>query len=517
MTTFSQRYDVVVLGSGHNGLVCAASLAKKGRKVLVVEQRKILGGLAAGEEFHPGFTSPGFFHDTTKLRRSVVAELELAKYGLKLRAEEAPVFAPEANGRGLLLWRDPKRAVEELAPHSQKDAQRYGEYRTFINRIAPVLKRVFDDAPPDVVNMSFPGVWDLMKTAVSLRLLGKADMMEVLRITPMCVADWLNEWFETPVLKAALAGPAIHHEFVGPWSPGTNMNLLLSEAFAELPVLGGPQALAKALVDCCKAQGVTFRNEAKVKSILIENGAAKGVELESGEKIQAQQIAASCDPKSLFLKLVAPDKIAHRFETNIANVRSRGVTAKIDLALDRYPELAGRPSLKAEYVRTGEYFDQMERAFDHVKYGETSTHPIFDCYVPTLEAPELAPQGKHVMSVLVHFAPHALRGGWNEAQKEKLTANAMAALSQSFPGLNAAVIAKRVTTPVELERDLGLWGGHPHHGEHAADQLLVRPTPECSRYKTPVEGLFLCGSGAHPGGGITGAPGQLAARAMVSV
>ncbi len=510
------KYDVLVIGSGHNGLVTAALLAKKGRKVAVLEKHSALGGLSASAEFHPGFRSPGMLHDTTGLRRSVVEQLELAKFGLKFRTEEAPIFAPQRDGRGLLLWRDPRRAEEELAPHSAKDVKAYKDYRAFIDRVTPVLKKVFDEMPPDLVNMSFPGLWEMLKTAVTLRLLGKNDMMEMLRITPMCVADWLNEWFESDLLKAALAHPSIHHSYTGPWSPGTNINLLLAEAFNDLPVLGGAQALAKALIEACKAQGVELVTDAEVSQVDITAGVVRGVTLKGGAKVEAGLVAAACDPKQLFLSLVKPQYLTHRFEMDVRNIRTRGTVAKLHLALDKYPELRGRPSLKVEYIRTGEYFDQLEKAFDPVKYREFSKAPVFDAYVPTLEDPSLAPAGKHVLSVLVHFAPHHLEGGWTDAKREDLYQTAIAGLSHYMPGLAGSIVGKEILTPVDLETRFNLSGGHMFHGEHAADQLLVRPVPDCSRYATPFKGLFLCGSGSHPGGGITGAPGSLAAKAMLS-
>jgi phytoene dehydrogenase-like protein len=508
------RYDVIVIGAGHNGLTTAALLAKKGRKVLVVEKRAVAGGLAASEEFHPGFRTPGILHDTTALRRSVIQELDLARHGLKLRKDDVPVFAPQKSGRGLLLWRDPQKAEEELAPFSAGDVKAYRGYRAFIGRMAPFLRRVFDDFPPDIATMSFPGLWDLMKKAVSLRMLGKSDMMEILRVGPMCVADWLNEWFETDLLKACLAGPAVFSTYTGPWSPGSNANLLLAEALAEAPVAGGPQALAKALEAAARAAGVEIRTNTEVKELIVDGLTVKGVVLTDGTRLEAAKVAAACDPKQVFLKLVPPAKLPRHVETDIANVRARGTTAKVHLAVSRYPEWVNRPSLKVEYVRTGEHVDELEKAFDAVKYRGFSKAPVLDIYVPTLEAPELAPSGQHVVSILVSFAPHQLEGGWNDAQRAALYETTLATLEAYAPGIRSSIVGHEVLTPADLEARYNLTGGHLHHGEHAADQLLVRPTPACSRYETPFAGLYLCGSGSHPGGGITCAPGAFAARVI---
>jgi phytoene dehydrogenase-like protein len=510
----SSRQDVVVIGSGINSLVCATLLAKKGRKVLVLEKRASLGGLASSDEFHPGFKTAGVFNDTTQLRPWVIEQLGLKHHGLKLRSEEAPIFAPSKDGRGLLLWRNADRAQEEIGPLSQKDAKAYKEYRAFVDRVSPFLKKVFDDFPPDIMTMSFPGLWDLMKKAVSLRMLGRADMMEILRIAPMCVADWLNEYFESDLLKAALAGPAIYNSFTGPWSPGTCINLLMAEAVAQNAVAGGPQALAKAVLAAAKAANVEIRANTEVKQIVIQGTKATAVKLASGEEIAADRIVAGCDPKQVFLNLIEPAYLTQSFEHNIKNIRARGTTAKLDLALKGYPEFKERPSLKVEYVHTGEYFDQMERAFDAVKYDQHSDVPLLDVYFPTLEAPELAPAGHHVAQILVHFAPEKLAGGWTAEKKKAFEDLAVKAFEQYAPNVRSLIVASRLSTPADLAQDFNLSGGHLFHGEHAADQLLVRPTPECSRYATPYEGLYLCGSGSHPGGGLTGAPGGLAARTI---
>lgn len=512
----NKSYDLVVIGAGVNGLVAATIAAKKGKKVLVVDKRPEAGGLAAGYEFLPGFKSPGILHDSTALRPWIVEQLELKKHGLKIRTDDAPIFAPEKNGKGLLLWRDPQRAAEEIAPRSAKDATRYKEYRAFLTTITPFLGRVFDEFPPEIATMSLPGLWDLMKKAVSLRLLGKDDMMEILRIGPMCVADWLNEWFENDLLKAMIAGPSIYNSFTGPWSPGTNANLLLAEAFSYRPVVGGPQALVTALLSAANAAGVALRLGATVEALSFAKvDQVDGVVLESGELVKATHVAAAIDPKQLFLKLVPPAYLTHNFEHNVVNIRARGTTAKVHLAMNGLPQWRERPNLKAEYIRTGEYFDQMERAFDAVKYRKMSDEPLLDIYVPTLEVPEMAPPGKHVLSILVHFAPHKLDAGWSAEMNAELLKRTLAALDAYAPGASGLVLGSEVLSPVDLEQRFNLTGGHLFHGEHATDQLLVRPTPECSRYATPFKSLFLIGGGAHPGGGITGAPGALAAKMVL--
>lgn len=510
-----KKFDTIVIGAGHNGMTTAALLAKKGRKVLVVEKNAKAGGLAASTEFHPGFKTAGILHDTTAVRRWVADKLELTKYGLKFHSEHLPVFAPQRSGRGLLLWRDPKKAMEEIGPHSEKDAKKYLQYREFIGRITPFMARVFDDFPPDVATMSFPGLWELAKKAVALRMLGKHDMMEILRIGPMCVADWLNEWFESDLLKATLSGPAVYSTYTGPWSPGSNANLLLAECFAREPVVGGPAALAAAVEAAARAAGVEIMTDAAVKKVTVKDGRATGIMLQDGQTIESSTVASAVDPKTLFRKLVDQDDLTLLFSEHVSGIRTRGTTGKIHLALSAYPEWNGRPSLKAEYIRTGEYFDEIEQAFDSIKYREASKKPVVEVYVPTLENPALAPEGKHVFSVMTHFAPRYHEGGWTTEARDAMYENTLRALEQYAPNIRSLIVGKEVLTPEDLELRYGLDEGQLYHVEHAADQLLVRPTYECARYETPIAGLYLCGSGSHPGGGITCAPGALAAQAML--
>ncbi len=511
----SEKNDVVVIGAGHNGLTAAAFLAGKGRKVLVVEQRETVGGLAAGHEIHPGYRSTGVLQDTTGVRRWVVEGLGLEQHGLTFRASPPPVFVPELSGRGLELWRDPGAAAEELSHHSARDAERYREYRTFLARIAPVLRRLLDRPPPEIFEPGFGDLLALGRSALSLRLLGKRDMMEVMRIAPMCVADYLGEWFESDLLKAALAGPAIATTWTGPWSPGTNLNLLLDEAGSAGPVKGGPQALITALESAAGALGVEIRTGTRVEGIELRGERVTGVRLEGGELIEANRVAASCDPKQVFLRLLPAGSSPRKSEQNIVNYRARGTTAKVDLALSSYPRLACRPDLTPAVIRTGENLDQLERAIDPVKYRQLSEQPVLDVEVPTIESPELAPAGHHVFSILVSSAPYNLEGGWNDERKAELYRRVVSSLGRYAPDLEDAIVGSEVQSPADLETRYGITGGHLYHGEHSTDQLVVRPTPECARYRTPFAGLFLCGSGSHPGGGITCAPGALAARAML--
>ena len=512
----SSRYDVVVIGAGHNGLTTAAYLAKSGKKVVVAEAREIIGGLAASEEFHPGYRTAGVLHETTAVRKWVIDDLELRKHGLETRKSAPPAFLPQVDGPGYLHFRDARAAQKEIEAHSKHDAESYRQYRAFIRKISPVFRSLFDEAPADTDSLGIADLWGLGKKALSLRMLGKTDMMEIFRIVPMCVADWVHEWFESEMVRVALAGPAVCNTMTGPWSPGSNLNLLMSEILFDSAVAGGPAALTAVLEKAARAQGVEIRTGSPVSQLKVAEGKVEGVILANGEALEASLVAASCHPKHLFLDLLPSRALPMQFEQNLYGYRSRGVVAKINLALNGYPQFRCRPDFQPEIVRTGERIDDLERAFDPAKYRMFSVEPFLDIWAPTVENPSLAPAGHHVFSIQAHFAPYALEGGWKEARKEEFFDAAMSVLNRYAPGIAEYIVAAEVSSPEDLEERYRVPGGHLHHGEHAIDQLVVRPVPECPRYVTPFEGLFLCGSGSHPGGGITCAPGSLAARAMLA-
>ncbi|MEE8368786.1 MAG: NAD(P)/FAD-dependent oxidoreductase [Thermoanaerobaculia bacterium] len=511
----SSAYDVAIIGGGHNGLTTACLLAQAGRKVVIFERRPQLGGLAGSEEFSPGYHSSGILHDSSGVRPQVIEQLRLESYGLRYDSEPRPVLIPREDGRSLLLWSDPERSAAEISAHSQRDAKTYHQYRAFLQRIAPILQRVFTRPPPNLADLGLKEALRLGSQAIGLRLLGKSDMMELLRIVPMAVADWLGEQFETPLLQAALAAPALHHTFTGPRSPGNSLNLLLSETLSSRPLAGGPPALVVALEKAARALGAEIRADEAVEEVRIENGVVKGVVLADGENVPARVIAASCHPRHLFLDLLSPRHLAIEFEQNIINFRSRGTCAKVHLALSSYPEFPSHPNYTAARIRIGGSLDELERAFDPVKYGEMSERPILEISVPTVTNPETAPTGHHVFSILVHFVPFDLRSGWTDISRQLLLDRVVSRVEEVAPGFTDLVVDAQVLTPFDLEVEYGVTGGHLLHGEPAIDQLIQRPVPECAGYASPIDGLYLCGSGAHPGGGITCAPGALAAAKIL--
>jgi phytoene dehydrogenase-like protein len=513
-TSTNNTYDVIVIGAGHNGLTAAALLAKQGRKVLVLERRNIIGGLAAGEEFHPGYHSCGLLHDTGQVRAKVVRALNLKSHGLDFLARRPSVLALDPDGRGLLVGSKERLTAKEINSYSPEDAGQYRQYRKFIKHVAGVINRIFDEPPPAIDSFNSRSLWDLFRAGFALRRLGKTTMLDLMRIAPMCVADWMNEWFENSRLKAALACAGLSGNFAGPWSPGTAFNLLMWECTAQHTIKSGPRSLIAALEKAAQSQGVEIRTESEVSKIQVSGGWVKGVVLKSGEHIQAPIVGSSCDPRHTFLGLVPRNQAKNWQEHRMQHIRGTGSTAKVNLALNTQLEFNNRSREKIEFARTGHHLDHIEKAFDACKYGQFSADPILDIHIPTVSNPDLAPPGHSVVSILVHFVPYGLQPQWNQDQTEKLGDTVVATLQQYAPDVSEAVVARDVMSPVDLEKRYGLMQGHVLHGEHALDQLIFRPTPECARYNTPIKGLYLCGSGSHPGGGITCGPGALAAAVI---
>jgi len=511
----SPAIDLIVIGSGVNGLTTAARVARAGRSVLVLERRAVAGGLAAAEEFHPGYRSPGFFQDTGGLRPAVVSGLGLVGHGLEMRSEPAPILALGGKGGAILLHADPDRAAPEIAAHSAADASRYAGFRAFLAGIRPLLADFIDRPPLNLIEIDSESPWELMRRGLGIRRLGAKRMMELLRLPPMAVADWLGEWFECGLLKAALALPSVAGAYMGPRSPQSAMNLLLHEGAAGPGVVGGSQALAAALEKCAGASGARIRTGARVERLLVGSKGVEGVRLAGGEEIRAAGVAAACDPKQLFLDLLPTGALPGRVIEKIRAFRTRGTTAQVLLAMSRPLRFAARQEVPVELARIGRDLDHLEKAFDAVKYRRWSEDPVLEVQAASAVSGRLAPAGHDAVSILVHHAPYDLEGGWDAETAERLAELVLSRLEEHAPGIRSAVVARAVRSPADLEALYGLTGGHVHHGEYALDQLLVRPIPECVGYRSPLAGLHLCGSGSHPGGGLTCAPGWLAAAEIL--
>jgi phytoene dehydrogenase-like protein len=518
-----RRYDVVVVGAGHNGLVAAAYLAKAGRSVLILERRDRVGGILAETELAPGFKVPALAHTVGRLSPSVIRDLQLTRDGLRLLRPEVRMFALSLDGPAITLWSDVVRTAQELP--SARDAGAYPAFDARVQSFAGFLAHLHAAAPPDVQQLSRADAFTGLRLGRAFRRLAIKDRRQLLRVLPMPVADFVGEVFEHDVLRAAIASRAVQFTAMGPWTAGTTAVLLSDSAgndgaaagqtaFAQ----GGPVALAEALAAAARSFGAEIRTAADVAAVTIAGDRATGVALETGEEISATSVVSAADPKRTLLGMVDPEVLGPTLRWRASSIRMAGCTAKVNFALSGVPAFVGADGLERLQGRivVAPGIDYLERGADAAKYGRVSDQPYLEATIPSLIDPSLAPAGRHVMSVLVQWAPYRLRDGTWDAEREGLGDLAVKTLESYAPGLSDLIVGRQVLTPLDLERDYGLTAGHVLHGEPGLDQMFAwRPLLGFARYRMPIEGLYLCGSGGHPGGGVTGAPGANAAREIL--
>ena len=517
--------DILIIGGGHNGLVTAFYLAKAGFKPLVLERRPMVGGAAITEEFHPGFKCSTLAHSAGPLHPKIVSEMGLERHGLKVMAPEAGVTALSPDGRALTLHTNGSKAAAAIESFSQKDAARYAEFQASLAKIGKVIARALEMAPPDIDDPSKGDLWAMLQTGRAIRSLGKKDMYRLLRWGPMAVADLVAEYFETELLRATIAARGIFGTFLGPWSAGSSLVLLLRAAGDFHPAgsawfaAGGMGAITQAMAAAAQAAGAEIRTGAGVAEIRIKDGAATGVALASGEEIPARAVVSNADPKRTLLKLVDPTHLSPDFVLKLQHYRMPGTVAKVNLALSGLPQFTALISdaggLKGR-IHIGPEIDYLERAFDESKYGDFSKQPYLEVAIPSLTDSSLAPAGQHVMSIYMQYAPFKLKNGDWESQRAALGETVVKTLAQYAPGLPDLILHHQIITPQDLEDIYGLTGGHIFHGELALDQFFtMRPLLDWARYRTPIQNLYLCGSGTHPGVGLTGGSGANAAREIL--
>src|SRR5262252_3303689 len=521
----ADKRDVVIIGAGHNGLVTAFYLAKAGYKPLVLERSTQVGGAAVTDEFHPGFRCSTLAHTAGPIRPDVVRDMQLEKHGLKTITPEVCVTALSPDGRALSLYQDTKKSSEAISAFSAKDAAKYPEFQQSLGKISKVIADALATTPPDIDNPSRGDLWGMLQTGRAIRKLGKKDMFRLLRWGPMAVADLAAEYFETELLRAVIAARGVFGTFLGPWSAGSALVLLIRAAGDHFPAgsahmaLGGMGAVTQAMAAAAMAAGAEIRTGAEVIEIHVKNGAATGVLLSTGEEILAHAVISNADPKRTLLKLTDPMHLSPDFVQKLQHYRGNGTVAKVNLALSGLPQFTALPNGDSNVLRgrvhIGNEIDYIERAFDESKYGNFSRQPYLEATIPSLTDPFLAPEGKHVMSVYMQYAPYKLKGDW-EQQRKALGQTVVQTLAQYAPNLPELILTHQIITPHDLEDKYGLTGGQIFHEELSLDQFFtMRPLLDWARYRTPIENLYLCGSGTHPGAGLTGGSGANAPRETV--
>jgi phytoene dehydrogenase-like protein len=523
----SDARDVVVIGGGHNGLVTAFYLAKAGYKPLVLERRAQPGGAAITEEFHPGFRCSILAHAAGPIRPDIVRDMQLEKHGLRLITPDVGVVALSPDGRALILYNDVKKSAQEIGKFSQKDAAKYPEFQASLAKISKVIGEALALPPPNIDHPNRGDLWGILQTGRSIRNLGKKDMYRLLRWGPMAVADLVAEYFETELLRSTVAARGIFGTFLGPWSAGTSLVLLIRAAGDTHPAgsacfaQGGMGSIAEAMASAATHAGAEIRSGAEVIEVRVKDGTATSVVLSTGEEITAKAIISNADPKRTLLKLVDPVHLAPDFVMKLQHYRMPGTVAKVNLALSGLPEFtalkgASDTSVLAGRIHIGPEIDYLERAFDESKYGNFSKQPYLEIAIPSITDPSLAPAGKHVMSIYMQYAPYKLKGSDWDSQRVALGDTVVRTLAQYAPKLPELILTHQIITPQDLEDTYGLTGGHIFHGELALDQFFtMRPLLDWARYRTPIQNLYLCGSGTHPGAGLTGGSGANAAREIL--
>jgi phytoene dehydrogenase-like protein len=520
------KYDVVVIGGGHNGLVHAAYLARAGRKVLVLERRHVLGGAAVTEEVSPGFRFSVCSYVVSLLRPQIIRELELPRHGLEILPLDG-TFTPVPNGD--YLWRVDDHALtrREIARHSRQDAEAYDEYGKLMVEMARFVKPILDLPPPDPMSRDPRDLRRLLSLGQRFRALSQETQRRQIQIMVMSAADFLDQWFETDVLKATMSASGIIGTFLGVRSPGTAYVLLhhymgeIDGAFRSWGFArGGTGAISNAIADAAREAGAEIRTNAGVAKILTRQGRVTGVALSDGEEISAGIVSSSVDPRVTFLKCLDPKDLPEDFLEEIRRYKFRGSSAKVNLALDALPDFRSLPGPGPHLrgaISISPGLDYMERAYDDAKYGRFSRRPYIDVVIPSLTDPSIAPPGKHVMSCFVQYAPYDLGDGSWEQQREAFGDNVIDTLAEHAPNMKHIILHRQVVTPLDLEKEWGLSEGNIFQGELTLQQLFfLRPVPGWAKYRTPIRNLYMCGSATHPGGGIMGAPGRNAALAILN-
>jgi phytoene dehydrogenase-like protein len=514
----AQKYDVIVIGGGHNGLVNAAYLARAGRRVLVLERRHVLGGAAVTEEIFPGFKFSVASYVVSLLRPEIIRELDLPRHGLEILPLDG-TFTPMPDGDYLWRVNDHAKTRREIARHSKLDAEAYDEYGKAMVEMGRFVKPIMAMTPPDPTSLSPKGLMDLLFLGRRFQRLSTEDKYNQVQLMTMSAVDFLDRWFETDVLKATMSASGIIGTFLGVRSPGTAYVLLhhymgeIDGAFRSWGLArGGTGAISNSIAEAAREAGAEIRTDSPIARIIVKSGRAQGVVLENGDEIYADVVSSSVDPRLTFTKMVGEEHLPDDFVEDIRRYKFRGSSGKVNMALDALPDFRSLPGPGAHLrgaVSISPSVEYMERAYDDAKYGRFSRRPYVDIVIPSLTDPSVAPPGKHVMSCFVQYAPYKLaEGNWDE-RREEFGDAVLDAIAEHAPNIREIILHRQVLTPLDIERQFGLTEGNIFQGELTLEQLFfLRPAPGWAQYRTPIRSLYMCGSATHPGGGIMGASGR---------
>jgi len=521
----TNTWDAIVVGGGHNGLVNAAYLARAGKKVLVLEKRPRVGGAAVTEEVFPGFKFSMFSYVVSLLRPEIIRDLDLPGHGLHILPLES-TLTPMENGDYLAGWADHDDTRRELYRHSPKDAEAYDVYGRLMYHMAHAVKPILGLVPPDPTSLNPKDLMGLLRLGKHFRGLGAEQFHALFKLMTMSSADFLDEWFETDVLKATKSASGIIGTFLGPRSPGTAY-VLLHHYMGEIDGVfrawgfakGGTGSVSEAIAGAARRLGAEIRTDAGVAKVLVKNGRAAGVVLENGDELRAQIVVSGLDPRRTFLGLLEERDLPGELVADIKRFKFRGSSGKVNLALGELPNFTCMPG-NGPHLRgamsISPSLEYVERAYDDAKWGEFSRQPYMDIVIPSMIDPGMAPPGKHVMSIFVQYAPYNVNGGWTDQKREEFGDAVIDSVARFAPNIKSAILHRQVITPLDIERITGLTEGNIFAGELALHQLFfLRPAPGWAKFRTPVKGFYQCGAGTHPGGGIMGASGRLAAREIL--